>query len=183
MCKSEQIKDLRTKAGGLLFCRVLPLAFRKGATNRRRSRGKPPSPVSPPRTVTKNPPPQPTHCLTCTETNPRLVHHVQTAAQKAKKIRKLFGKPVDKRGGECYNEKASKHRRWCCPPRRAAVGLHSVCRQTGRPPGCRTNHPKKQLRYGGKNNEKNTCNRPERRHDAGDLHDSCGRHYMGHHAG
>ena len=62
-------------------------------------KGKPPSPPAPP----KKPPPW----LTCTETQPRIVHPVQPPERKAKKIRKLFGKPVDKPRKECYNGNAT----------------------------------------------------------------------------
>ena len=62
-------------------------------------KGKPPLPPCPP----KKPPPW----LTCTETQPRIVHPVQPAERNAKKIRKLFGKPVDKPRKECYNGNAT----------------------------------------------------------------------------
>ena len=62
----------------------------------------PPAPL-PPCPPQKNHPPW----LTCTETQPRIVHPEQPAERKAKKIRKLFGKPVDKPRKECYNGNAT----------------------------------------------------------------------------
>ncbi len=69
-------------------------------------------------------------------------------------------------------------------PRRICTAALNQCslimlRCTGRPPGYRT----KQL-LEERTMKKNTCNRPEHRHDAGDLHDSCERRqHMGHYAG
>ena len=75
-----------------------PCGFRNGKVSRR-PKSQAPLPPLPP----KKPPPW----LTCTETQPRIVHPVQPAERNAKKIRKLFGKPVDKPRKECYNGNAT----------------------------------------------------------------------------
>ena len=91
-----------------------PCGFRNGKVSRRPKRQAPLPPCPP-----KKPPPW----LTCTETQPRIVHPVQPAERNAKKIRKLFGKPVDKPRKECYNGNATGawQRATCregggCPP-------------------------------------------------------------------
>ena len=75
-----------------------PCGFRNGKVSRRQRRQAPPPPLPPQKTTPladlhRNPT---THCASCT-----------TAREKSKKIRKLFGKPVDKPRKECYNGNAT----------------------------------------------------------------------------
>ena len=79
--------------------RQAPLRIPKRQSQQATKKASPPLPPAPP----KKPPPW----LTCTETQPRIVHPVQPPERKAKKIRKLFGKPVDKPRKECYNGNAT----------------------------------------------------------------------------
>ena len=78
--------------------RQAPLRIPKRQSQQATKKASPPPPLPPQKTTPladlhRNPT---THCASCT-----------TAREKSKKIRKLFGKPVDKPRKECYNGNAT----------------------------------------------------------------------------